>query len=455
MTRQIGDHAVVLGASLSGLCAARVLAESFAAVTVVERDTLPVAVASRRGVPQGRHLHALLPRGRRVLDSLFDGLSAELVTAGAPTGDGLGNVRWLLSGRRLRQVDIGEQGLFLSRPFLEGHVLARVRALPRVEFLDGHDVSGVTSGADRVTGVRVQDRAGGPGRVLDADLVVDCTGRGSRTPVWLAELGHPGPAEDRVRIEVAYASRLYRFRPGAMGADRLILCGWTPACPRGAAVAELEGGRHIVTLAGMLGEAPPTDPDGFVEFASRLPFPDVHELIRAGEPLDDPVAFRYPANVRRRYERLRRFPAGLLVLGDAVCSFDPIYGQGMTVAALQAEVLRAELARGRVPAPRRYFRRIARVLDAPWGIATGGDLAFPGVQGRRTPMIRLVNAYLPRLHAAAETDARLGAAFIRVTGLIARPEGLLRPDRVLRVLRGARNGAARGLGEHRERQPAR
>lgn len=173
-------------------------------------------------------------------------------------------------------------------------------------------------------------------------------------------------------------------------------------------------------------------------FAASLPFPDVHEIIRDAEPLDDPVPFRYPANVRHRYERLRRFPAGLLVLGDAVCSFDPVYGQGMTVAAMQARELRTLLAAGRVPDPRRWFRRISRVLDVPWDIATGADLAFHGVTGRRTRKVRLVNAYLPRLHAAAAHDAELAAAFVRVTGLLDRPEGLLRPDRVLRVLRGSR-----------------
>jgi hypothetical protein len=198
----------------------------------------------------------------------------------------------------------------------------------------------------------------------------------------------------------------------------------------------------MLTLAGILGDHPPTDPDGFLDFARSLRFPDIYETVRDAEPLDDPVAFRFPANVRHRYERLTRFPDGLLVMGDAVCSFNPIYGQGMSVAALEALVLRRHLERGIEPQPHRFFRDIARVVDVPWDIAVGGDLVFPGVQGRRTAKTRLVSAYLARLHAAAVHHASLASAFVRVAGLVARPESLLRPDIALRVLRASLHPAA-------------
>lgn len=444
----VGGRAVVLGASMGGLLTARVLAEFYEHVTVVDRDELPAGFGHRRGVPQGRHAHALQPKGSRVLEELFPGLTGEVVAAGAPTGDLLGDIRWLLSGHRIRRVDIGEPVLLPSRPLLEGHVRARVRALPAVRLVDGHDIVGLTATADRraVTGVSVC-RPGGDETVIPADLVVDATGRGSRTPLWLEGLGYRRPAVDRIQIDVAYSSRSYRLAPGALGGDRLILVNWTPRHPRSGAVVAQEGGRHLVTMAGMLGDTPPTDPDGFLEFAASLPFGDLHRAIRDGEPIDDPVGFRYPANVRHRYERLARFPDGLLLLGDAVCGFNPIYGQGMTVAALEAAALRRLLASGRPPSWRRYFAAIAKVIDVPWQIATGADLAFPGVPGRRTAMVRLVNAYLPRLHAAAATDASLSEAFVRVTGLLDRPESLFRPDRALRVWRAAARNRPAPLGE--------
>jgi hypothetical protein len=199
----------------------------------------------------------------------------------------------------------------------------------------------------------------------------------------------------------------------------------------------------MVTLGGVLGDHPPTDPDGFLAFARSLRFPDIYETIRDAEPLDDPVAIRFPASVRHRYERLPRFPDGLLVLGDAVSSFNPIYGQGITVAALQALALRRHLEPGTQPQPRRVFADLARVVDVPWDIAAGGDLVFPGVPGRRPLKVRLVSAYLARLHAAAAHDASLASAFVRVIGMVAAPQSLLGPRVALRVLQGNLRAALR------------
>lgn len=445
--RQTGDHAVVLGASMAGLLAARVLADAYRTVTVIDRDVMPEIGAQRRGVPQGRHIHILHPRGHEVLEELFPGFTTQVVQAGAQLGDSLGDVRSALSGHRLRQADVGLAMLFASRPFLEGQVRARVRALPGVTFLESTDIVGLTTTANRrrITGVQCQrsatdrpsresatDRAKEP-ETIAADLVVDATGRGSRTPVWLQEWGYQRPAQDRVDIGLGYATRTYRLRPGALGPDKAILIASTVDNPRLGVVSTLEGGRHMVGLSGILGDHPPIDPAGFDAFAASLVFPDIADAIVGAQPLDDPVAFRFPASVRHRYERLRHFPDGLLVLGDAACSFNPIYGQGMTVAANEALALRRLLARGTDPASSEYFRVIAKTIDSPWDIAVGADLGFPGVPGARTVKVRLVNAYLPRLHAAAAHDVTLGAAFARVVGLIEAPEALLRPDRMLRV----------------------
>ena len=307
---------------------------------------------------------------------------------------------------------------------LEGRIRARVRAIPNVRLVDRCDILGLATTPDdrRVTGARVLRRADGSAeQLLGADLVVDATGRGSRTPMWLEALGHPRPREEQVRIGLGYASRTYRLPPDALGGDVAVLQAATPEHPRTGGLQLLEGDRWMVTLGGILGDHPPTDPDGFLEFARSLRFPDIFETVRDAEPLDEPVAFRFPASVRRRYERLRRFPDGLLVLGDAVASFNPVYGQGMSVAALEALALRRHLERGTRPQPRRFFADLARVVDVPWEIAAGGDLVFPGVQGRRTPKGRLLNAYIARLHAAAARDAGLADAFVRVAGLVALP----------------------------------
>jgi 2-polyprenyl-6-methoxyphenol hydroxylase-like FAD-dependent oxidoreductase len=459
MNTQIGDHAVVLGASMAGLLAARVLADTYGQVTVIDRDELPETPTNRRGVPHGHHIHALLARGQQALEELLPGLTAELVSQGVPAGDVLADARLYLSGHRLRQAHTGLGLLSASRPVLEGHARARMRALSNVAFLDSRDVAGLTITPDggRVTGARVLRRADGSAEeLIAADLVVDATGRGSRTPVWLEALGYPRPPTERVQIGLGYATRTFRLPPDALQGDLAVVQTATPTHPRAGGLQALEGDRWLLTLAGILGDYPPTDPDGFLAFARSLQFPDIYEAVRDGEPLDAPVGFRFPASVRHRYERLDRLPAGFLVVGDAVCSFNPIYGQGMSVAALEALTLRRHLQRGVEPQPRRFFRDLARVVDVPWDMAAGGDLVFPGVRGRRTLKLRLVSAYLTRLHAAAAHDAHLAIAFTRVAGLVTPPQSLLRPGIVLRVLRNdlVRRPAPPGRPQHRDTVPA-
>lgn len=433
-----GDRAVVLGGSMAGLLAARVLADAYAEVVVVERDEFPSAAAHRRGVPQSRHIHALLAGGQQALEELFDGLTAELVDLGAPAGDPLGHLRAYLGGHRLHPGPSGLLALQASRPLLEASLRARVRTLPSVEFMDGCDVAGLTTTSDgsRVTGARVVRRLDGSAEeTLTAELVVDATGRGSRTTAWLEMLGYPCPPVERVRIGLGYASRTYRLVPGLLDGDLGILNAATPDHPRGGALAALENDRFLVTLFGILGDHPPTDPAGFADFAATLQFPDINEALRNAEPLDEAVSFRHPASVRHHYERLSRFPDSLLVMGDAVCTFNPVYGQGMSVVALQALALRAHLRRRATPEPLTFFRQISRIVDLPWSMATGGDLAFPKVVGQRTVPMRLLNGYLAKLFAGAAHDPRLGRAFLRVAGLVDPPRALLAPGVASRVLR--------------------
>jgi 2-polyprenyl-6-methoxyphenol hydroxylase-like FAD-dependent oxidoreductase len=434
-------RAVVVGGGIAGLLAARVLAERHFDVRVLDRDDLEDrhGRGARRGVPQGRHIHALLPRGRQILEELFPGLTGQLVDAGAPSGDLLGGARLHLNGHRFARADADLTTVSVSRPCLEGILRVRVRELPNVTFAPACDVLGLATGPDRqrITGVRVLRRADGSAEeVLDSALVVDAMGRGSRTPSWLRQLSYRAPREERIVGDVGYATRHYRLAPDVLGGDWGTLQGPTANNPRGGALARIEGDRWVATLFGLVGEHPSTDPDGFEDFAASLTFPDLNQAIRSGEALDEPVGFRFPASVRRRYERLDRFPHGLLPIGDAVCALNPIYGQGMTVAALQALALREHLGRDGRSEPRRWLRDLARVIDAPWNMVLGGDLALPGVDGPRTARVRLLGAYVGRLHAAATHDARLAIAFTRVMALVDAPTALLRPRTTTRVLLG-------------------
>ncbi len=441
------EHAVVVGASMGGLLAARALSEGYDRVTIVERDVLGGAASEpRRGVPQGRHPHGLLSRGREVLEEFFPGLTDELVGLGVPTSDLQSGFRWINGGRLMCQAPSGLIALGASRLLLEARVRARVLALPNVALVDGCDATGLAATSDRrrVTGLRVlrrnQDSAE---EVLDADLVVDAGGRGSRGPQWLTALGYPAPAVDEVHVGMTYATRLYRRDPdGPAGAS----VSGTPANPRGGIMIPQEGDRWIVAVGGMLGDAAPVDHAGFTDFAATLPAPAIAEVIRDAEPLSDPLRFRYQVSTRRRYERMAAVPRGWLPFGDAISSFNPVYGQGMTVAALEALALR-EALRGGGDVTRRFLRAAARLVDNPWDISVGADLRFPAVEGRRTTKVRLVNGYLERLHVAAEHDPEVGRAFLRVINLLDPPERLMAPSTLRRVLRGSRRPVVDPAGE--------
>jgi len=449
MRRTNGDHAVVLGGGMAGLLAARVLAEAYGRVTVVDRDRMPGAGQHRRGVPQGRHVHGLLARGQQIMEELFPGLTADLLGQGALAGDLLGDCRWYLNGHRLARTRVGLTALCARRPLLEGAVRARVFGRANVTLREGHDIVGLTTTPDgrRVTGARIMDRsADGAVENLAADVVVDATGRGSRLPSWLERLGYDAPPEERIRIRLAYATRVYRLTAEMLDGDLILINGPTREQLRGGLVQRVGRDTALATLTGRLGDIPPTDPDGFLSFAGSLPVPDIHRALRSAQPLGDPVPFRFPESVWRRYDRLRRLPAGLLVIGDAVCCLNPQYAQGMSVAALETLVLREHVSAGE-PDPRAVLRDVARVIDAPWKVSAGADLALPGVEGRRTPVGRLMNRYVTRLHATAASDAGVAASFVRVAGLVDPPQRLLRPALVRRVLRrtgGARPATATG-----------
>jgi 2-polyprenyl-6-methoxyphenol hydroxylase-like FAD-dependent oxidoreductase len=431
----VGERAVVLGGSMAGLLAARVLSDHFEQVTIVERDGLPDGPEHRPGVPQGRHTHGMLACGARILERLLPGITAEVTPPEARDNDALRYGRWFNNGVFAARADSGLEGFGVTRPRLESVVRRRVRELRNVDVIDGHAAQGLVAEGARVVGARIRPRRGGAEGELAADFVVDATGRASRAPAWLAALGYEPPEEDTVEVGLGYATRFYRRSAEDLGGDFIVNVAAVPPNRRMGVALAVEDDRWIVTLAGLLGDHPPLDDEGFLAFAAELPTRLIHDLIARIEPLSDAVRTRFPAHRRVRYERLKRLPDRFVAVGDAVASFNPVYGQGMSVAAQEAELLDRLLAAGRVDGlPRRFYRAAAKTIDVPWDIAVGNDLRFAEVQGPRGPRLRLVNRYVGRLQRVAAHDPAVARAFFAVGNLVAPPTSLLRPAIAARVL---------------------
>jgi 2-polyprenyl-6-methoxyphenol hydroxylase-like FAD-dependent oxidoreductase len=445
--RQIGGHAVVLGAGMAGLFAARVLSEAYRRVTVIERDRLPQAAEPRRGVPQGRHAHLLVPGGTQVIDGLFTGLLDDLSATGVPVIRDFAEL-WLAPGGgqplRLHGPTAGPFICQASRPCLEQQVRAQVCALHNVTVIDRYEVVDLRTDAarGRVTGVRVRRRADGgdgAGTTIDADLVVDATGRGSRAPDWLAALGYQRPRQEQLTINLSYLTRHLRPRPGALAAK---VVGARPDRPSGFVLIAQEDDRWILTVFGYEGHHPSRDAEGMLTAVRAAAPAHVFAAIRDAEPLDDIVAYRFPANVRQRYERLRRFPAGFLVFGDAICSTNPAYALGMSTAALQAAALRDALKGGDRDLARRFFRAAAQPVNRAWQSTVGGDLALPQVKAARPLPVRIIGRYAARALRAAARDPVVAGQLLRVASLQDPSTRLFRPDTAIRVLRHGRGAPA-------------
>ncbi|MDB4894797.1 MAG: hypothetical protein JWN15_1059 [Firmicutes bacterium] len=439
---RLGSHAVVIGGSMAGLLAARVLANRFERVTVIERDELKNEPVVRKGAPQANHAHALMIRGQQIMERLFPGLTQDLIAAGADYSDSARDSRWYQHGVIKGRFDSGLMALSMSRALLEWQVRTHLLRLPNVQLVSGLRVTGLVTDASRtaVTGINVQPVQGGlPETLLAADLVVDASGRGTRTPGWLQELGYGEVPVTELKLDVAYASRIFHW-PASRPDWHLRLQFEERPSTRICVMLPLEGNRWLVTLQTMFGDACPTDEAGFMAFIRDLSEPDIHEVLSRCEPEGPIMAYRIPSSLRRHYERMARFPEGLMVLGDAACSFNPRYGQGMTTAAMGAEALEQALleqGNGRLEGlSRRFQQRLAKVIELPWQAGTSEDLAYPEAEGARPVGAGLINWYMRRMIRLGSRDREAAISFLRVLHLLRPISEVFRPRVLLRVLTG-------------------
>jgi 2-polyprenyl-6-methoxyphenol hydroxylase-like FAD-dependent oxidoreductase len=441
-------HAVVIGASITGLLTARVLADHFERVTVIDQDTLPDSPVPRRGVPQASHLHNLMARGRHILEQLFPGIITELEAHGALSFDYGEQACFHFQGHLLPRFRAGVISVASSRALLEWCVQRRLRALPRLTVRTGTSVSRLHASASRqVRGVVTRQ---GPSpeteQILEADLVVDASGRGSHAPQWLEALGRSRPPEQLIRPGLTYATRWYRVpteRQQEQLGDWVILATSPafPGTPYSGALCRVEGGQMIATLLAVGGQPMTGDEAGFLQLARQLPLPAIAELIQEAEPLSPIHTFRGALNRWRHYEHVPEWPEGFVVLGDAACLFNPAYGQGMTVAGLSALLLDACLKHGGTCHD--FQQRLAELQALPWSMVSPEDSLWE--LGERTPMTQRLLYQMRKQVLASLFSTQPGIQrFFEVMHMLRSPDSMMDPEGLLQMGRGLMKRLSRG-----------
>jgi 2-polyprenyl-6-methoxyphenol hydroxylase-like FAD-dependent oxidoreductase len=435
------NHAIVIGASMAGLLAARVLSKHFEKVTVLERDPVHDQPESRKGQPQTHHIHALLAQGLLIIKDYFPGIDEELTAGGALLDDMGIKAHWYQYGGYRKQFASGLMSMTMSRPYLEHHVRRRLLALPNVTLIDSCAVTGPLTNPEktRIIGVKATRRADqNIPESFEADLVVDTSGRGAAAPKWLENLGYPRPTEDEVKINISYSTQVFR-RSIKNQADIFIqmVSAAAPHENGGAFLFPIEDDRWIMTAGAYEGRRPPSDYAGLMEYLRTLPSSNVYDAVAQEEPIGEVITYSYPSSLRRNYHQLKRFPEGYLVMGDAFASFNPIYGQGMTSAALQCRALDETLQQPNLPSLwKPFFKRLALVIDLPWQLTVREDFRYPQVQGQKLPLTDLLNAYVAKVHQATHHDEVVYAQFLQVMNLMAPATSLMTPAMLWRVLVG-------------------
>ncbi len=449
--KQAQDHAVVIGASIAGLCAARVLSDFYDRVTVLERDELPASPVNRTAVPQGRHVHLLMARGAAEFNGLFPGLLDDMVTAGVPILENrpdciyfgaAGHV--LGTGHRLRD----EFTAYVpSRPQLEWQIRRRVMDIANVDIHAGSVREPCfDEHSQRVTGVLLDPPDGGDLQSVPADLVVDAAGRGTRLPVWLEQWGFERPREDTVEVGIGYASQQLRIPDGLID-QKVVVAGASREHPLGLGMLCYEDGDWVLTTFGVAKVEPPHTFAEMRALADTLLPPQLAAAIAQAEPVGEVAFHRYPVSRWRRYDKLSRFPAGIVPLGDAVASFDPTYGQGMTMTSLQAGHLRRALESGSGDVAGELNRATAKTTYPVWVMNAIGDFAFHHANGDTPWWYRPVGNLFDQFLGAAETDPVLAEWFLRRFSLLDSLYMIPSPGLVTRTVR---HNMRLWLGERRQ-----
>ncbi len=445
MNQTLAKQAIIIGGSIAGLSAARALSPYYEKVIIIERDENPDTYKPRKAAPQSHHVHLLLRRGEIALNALFPGLSDELLSCGAARIDSSQDIRWHHYGSWKLHYDSGLKIMVQSRPLLEQLIRERIKGLDNLEYYYGYQVKNLNLSADghSIAGVNIEKMADRSEIIsLNSDLLIDASGRGSKTPQWLQELGFSAAQETSIGIGLSYSTRSYRAPEGIEFDWRLLV--QSPQAPhdtRGGYVFHLENNQWLVTLNGYSGEVTPKNNDAFSEYAKNLAEPDVYDAMQKLEPTGEVKSYSVPETIRRHYEKLQNMPQGLIVMGDASCTFDPVFGQGISVAAQEAlalsEMLAKETPSSMATAGKRFHKKAATIVDIPWMLSSNEDFRYPATKGEKSPELPILHWYSKQIFELSAIDEEVFDAFAHVLHLLKGIETFFKPSIVWKVIKHA------------------
>lgn len=432
-------HAVVIGGSFAGLLAARVLSDHFETITIIERDRLPESSDVRAGVPQGMHGHSLMLRGRQIVSELLPGIEEDLLAEGVVVVDQGGDAMLRFKGGWAQRIDSGLKVFSMSRGLLEWHVRRHVLRNPRITIRQGYDVLGLQTDGKAINAVDIRQRGTGAAETLNADLVIDASGRGSRMPEWLVALGYDVPEETQIDAFVGYSTQWFEVPEDASRDWKAM---WVqsiwPTMPRGGLILPIEGNVWQVTLFGVAKDYPPTDDAGFLEYARTLASNRLYHAIKNAKRVSPVYGFRSTVNRLRHYDKLARFPERLVVIGDAYCAFNPTYAQGMTTSSLGAKTLMECLneQNGNLDGlGQKFQKRLAKVVAPAWEMTTTEDARWETTTGvTRDAKTRFIHWYTDKVMTIIPHDVEVLKAFLPVQHMLKLPTSLMAPAIMRKVL---------------------
>lgn len=434
------QHAIVLGGSIGGLMTARVLSDYYKKVTIIEKDKVIFAPETRKGQPHAKHLHSLQYVALNAILKYFPNLKKQLINQGGIEIDLINSLNYYSHGGFKKKFNIGKNVVSTSRILLEHLIRENTLAIPNIELQDQSTSIELLMLDDksRAIGIIVKQEGSAELTHFYGDLVVDSMGRGSRMPQWLEKMGYASPKKSKVKINLVYSTRLYEKDPeDPRGKDRIFYRPTPPSEKLGAGLIPIEGSKWILTLSGSHGILPSTKHEDVLAFLKSLSCSSFYNILSTCKPIDEAVQYRFKESVWRHYEKLNKFPLGVLVLGDAIFSFNPIYAQGMTSLALQVveldKLLKKNTSEDKLTA--QYFKAIQKIGKKCWNSSTIEDFRYPETIGKKPPLINLINNFLNILQTVSNKDSVVSEAYFNVVMMLKPSSSLFNPLILWRLIK--------------------